>query len=325
MLTARRIWNAAKAEISYALSLLGVVRIWHMPTFVSVEPANYCQLHCPECPVGKTPSNSPLKREGRTSGTSETSRTSLSLESFRRILEEVGPWVHTIQFYWQGEPLLNKQLPEMVRMAHDAGLYTIISTNAQLLNQEMATALREAGLDRIIVSIDGFSEESYSAYRVGGSLQKALDGLRYRAARIVELQTLRLKTNEHEWAWIRKHYRELGADTLTFKTAQLYDYAHGHPFMPTDARYSRYIKGADGLYHVKHKTTNRCHRLWTGCVVTVTGEVLPCCYDKGHEFPMGNLLQQGLRSIWTGEKADALRKTVLRNASGIGICRNCDK
>lgn len=340
MLTLRRIHNALCANLSYALSQLGIVRIFHYPTFVSVEPANYCQLHCPECPVGQLSTN-PLR---------------LSLESFRRILAEVSPWIHTMQFYWQGEPLLNHQLPEMIRLAHRAGLYTVVSTNAQALTEDMARQLCEAGLSRIIVSIDGFSQASYEAYRQGGKLEKALAGLQYlhqaKTAHssladypswhsrlhspLIELQVLRLRTNEHEWDWIRRNYRKLGADRLVFKTAQLYDYEHGHPLMPTDERYSRYTQGADGVYRVNKrkrgngamllsKWCNGCRRLWTGCVITVTGEVLPCCYDKGHEYPLGNLLQQDLRCIWHGEKANAFRRHYLQNASDIAICRNCDK
>lgn len=317
MLTARRIWNAAKAEFSYALSLFGAVRICHMPTFVSVEPANYCQLHCPECPIG-------AKAPGTPGKVGTAGKTVLSPEAFRHILSEVAPWAHTMMLFWQGEPLLNHHLPEMVQLAHEAGLYTIVSTNAQLLTTDMANALYKAGLSRIIVSIDGFTQESYNAYRVGGSLQKALDGLQHRAAQTVELQVLRLRTNEHEWAWIKRHYRELGADTLTLKTAQLYNYEHGHPLMPTDTRYARYIKGADGHYRLKKARSRSCHRLWTGCVITVSGEVLPCCYDKEHTYPLGNLLQQHLHAIWRGEKADALRRQYLHNASDIAMCRNCD-
>jgi MoaA/NifB/PqqE/SkfB family radical SAM enzyme len=101
----------------------------------------------------------------------------ISMEIFDRVLEQVQTTAHTMQFYFQGEPLLNKQLPEMIARAHHAGLYTIVSTNAQALDKKMADALVKSGLSQIIVSIDGFSEESYTAYRVGGSLHKALEGL----------------------------------------------------------------------------------------------------------------------------------------------------
>ena len=327
-LLASRTINQLRCWTSYALSLFGVVRVRHLPTFVSVEPANFCQLRCPECPVGIASSPNRL----------------MPLSIFERVLEQVQATAHTMQFYFQGEPLLNKQLPEMIAAAHKAGLYTIVSTNAQSLSQDMANALVQSGLNRIIVSIDGFSEESYQAYRVGGSLHKALEGLQHLAgakaefhSRIrIELQVLRLKTNEHEWDWIKKNYKSLGATHLVFKTAQLYNFEHGHPLMPTDERYSRYKKTADGTYvhkssplHSTPYTLHRafgalCLRLWSGCVITTNGDVLPCCYDKDHKHTLGNIMTQSLVEIFHNQQANALRSHILRSHLP-EMCKNCDK
>ena len=263
----------------------------------------------------------------------------LTMELFHRILDNVKEHAHTMQFYFQGEPLLNKQLPEMIAMAHQVGLYTIVSTNAQALNRSTAEALVKSGLSHIIVSIDGFSEESYAAYRVGGSLHKALEGLQHLAnakaelhSRIrIELQVLRLKTNEHEWLWIKKNYKKLGATHLVFKTAQLYNFEHGHPLMPTDERYSRYKKIADGTY--VHKKSSRlsplafnlspCKRLWSGCVITTTGIVLPCCYDKEQHHSLGNITTQSLSDIFHSPKANTLRKHILKGHLP-EMCKNCN-
>ena len=254
-------------------------------------------------------------------------------------MEQVKRTAHTMQFYFQGEPLLNKQLPEMIAIAHKMGLYTILSTNAQSLTKEVANALVTSGLSRVIVSIDGFSEESYAAYRVGGSLRKALDGLRFlHDAKVIhhspiriELQVLRLRTNEHEWQWIEHNYKRLGATHLVFKTAQLYDYEHGNPLMPSDERYARYKKGADGKY-LRHRSwlrrkwhVNPCLRLWSGCVISTTGEVLPCCYDKEHKYSLGNLVNQSLMGIFHSKKANALRAKVLKDRNHLPeMCKNCN-
>lgn len=333
-LTFRRITNLLRAELSFALSHLGIVRVRHLPTFVSVEPAAICQLRCPECPVGQA------NHQSTNQQSIHNQSPLLSLPLFEHILTEVAPTAHTMQFYFQGEPLLNRDLPVMIRRAHEAGLYTIVSTNAQALTKELAERLVEAGLSRIIVSIDGFSQESYEAYRQGGSLERALDGLRALSeskqalgARhlTIVLQVLRLRTNEHEWAWIAQHYRKLGADRLEFKTAQLYDYEHGHPLMPTDERYARYRKGKNGIYHLKKTTLQSvasffsytCRRLWTGCVITTRGEVLPCCYDKAGTHSYGNITATSLRSLYHGERAEAFRRSVLHHRDTIAICQNC--
>ena len=267
----------------------------------------------------------------------------MSQEVFGNILQQVQASAHTIQFYFQGEPLLNKQLPDMIAAAHKLGLYTIVSTNAQALNRSIAEALVKSGLNRIIVSIDGFSEESYATYRVGGSLHKALEGLQYlrqakdqlRSRIVIELQVLRLRSNEHEWRWIKKNYKSLGATRLVFKTAQLHNFEQGHPLMPTDERYSRYRKTADGTY--VHKKASRlspyclfasspCKRLWSGCVITTNGDVLPCCYDKDHRHAYGNITQESLAELYHSTKANALRRRVLLyQGEPLEMCKNCNQ
>ena len=323
------------------------MRVRHLPTFVSVEPANFCQLRCPECPVGLRGEKREAKGERGTPLLGGAGGGLLTTELFHRILDQVKEHAHTMQFYFQGEPLLNKQLPEMITMAHQVGLYTIVSTNAQALNRSTAEALVKSGLNRIIVSIDGFSEKSYAAYRIGGSLHKALEGLQHLAnakaefhSRIrIELQVLRLRSNEHEWDWIKKNYKSLGATHLVFKTAQLYNFEHGHPLMPTDERYSRYRKTADGTYvhkkssplHSTPYTLHRafgalCLRLWSGCVITTSGEILPCCYDKDHRHAYGNITQQSLAEIYHSAKANALRRHVLRHSDKpLEMCKNCNQ
>ena len=102
----------------------------------------------------------------------------MCLEDFRRIVDEVAPFVHTMQLFWQGEPLLNDCLPEMVHLAHEAGIYTIVSTNAQRMDTATATALAHAGLNRIIISMDGWTQQSYEQYRRGGNVDKVKEAVR---------------------------------------------------------------------------------------------------------------------------------------------------
>ena len=261
----------------------------------------------------------------------------MSEEIWQRVLREAAPYAHTIQFYFQGEPLLNKRLPQMIAQAHEQGLYTIVSTNAQALTPEYAEALVKAGLNRIIISMDGWTDESYNAYRIGGNLQRCKDALRWlRDAKnslpfregqgvgsfIIELQVLRLRTNEQEWNTFRRNYKSLGADRLVFKTAQLYNYASGHPLMPSDPRYSRYILGEDGFYH-RRKLPKRCFRVWSGVVVTTTGDVLPCCYDKEHAYAYGNIMEHTLAELFASPKAQAFRRAAWIEQPD--ICKECYK
>lgn len=316
-LTWTRLLNLCRCLCNYILSCVGILRITHLPTFVSVEPADWCMLHCPECPVG-------MRHE-------EHQHHLFSMEQFDTFLQTNAKTLHTVIFYFQGEPLLNKALPAMIHLAKDYHLYTLLSTNGQILNADMAKQLVSAGLDRIIISIDGLTQASYNAYRVGGSLQRALQALQYlhnekteqHSTIVVELQCLRLRSNETEWHTLRQQYKRLGADRLSLKTAQLYDFTNGHPLMPTNLRFSRYKKDNNGQYVLRKKSRNRCFRLWSGCVVDAEGNVLPCCFDKNKDHIWGNITRNSLQEIWFGPSAQQYRKQVLHARKQITICQNC--
>ncbi|MBR1809501.1 MAG: SPASM domain-containing protein [Paludibacteraceae bacterium] len=315
----RRIGNIIRSRFSYLLSLAGIYRFRHMPEFLSVEPADWCMLSCPECPVG---------RRGQKS---TNDRGLLGEELMRKILDECADYLHTIQFFFQGEPLLNRQLPLFIAMAKQKHIYTIVSTNALLVTPEYARALIGSGVDRLIVSIDGFSRQSYSEYRVGGSFRKALAGLRLlaeakhqlKAKTKIEWQCLMLKSNQHEWQLIRDNYKRLGADCLTLKTAQFYEFAHGNPLMPDNERYSRYKQLADGRFVRKKPYRNHCLRLWSGAVVDVKGNLLPCCFDKTADYAFGNICNESIAGVWHSDKAETFRRRLMLNRREIDICLNC--
>lgn len=297
---------------------MGIQVVHHRPTFVALEPADYCMLRCPECPVGQ-------RLEERT----RTHKGLMPLSLAQQVIGELAPWAHTVIFHFQGEPLLNPQLPEMIAYAHQRRMFTMLSTNAQLLTPTLAQALATSGLDRIIVSMDGISQSSYAHYRVGGDLERVKAGLRAmssiprnRRPEIV-LQCLMLRSNEHEWELLRRQYKELGADRLELKTAQFYDYEDGHPDMPSRARYARYIKGTDGHYHIKNPLHNRCLRLWSGCVVTAQAEVRPCCQAKDSSWAYGHICDASLLAVWKSPAAVSFRQRVLSCRAHVSMCGNC--
>ena len=319
-LSFRKITNYIVLQSAYLVSLFGKQLSTHRyPFFISVEPANFCNLRCPECPVGMRQN---LRNKSNV----------MEFSLFKKLIDELTPTLmHTI-FYFQGEPLLNKQLPEMIRYAHDAKIYTSTSTNAQLLNKELAEKLILSGLDKLIISIDGSTQETYQTYRIGGNLQRAIEAAKQLTALkkelnavnpFVEIQCLLLKSNEHQMDEMKKMAKELNADKLTFKTAQFYDFENGHELMPSSAKHSRYKKDKNGKYSLKKQIKNRCRRLWTGAVITTEGNVLPCCFDKDNSFPFGNINVKSFAECWHGNKALQFRKSILKNRKQFEMCRNC--
>jgi len=289
-----------------------------MPFFLSVEVANYCNLQCPECPVG-TKKNTKLIAKV------------IDYELYIKLINEMKPTLQHLILYFQGEPLLNKQLPDFIQYAHKARIFTSTSTNAQFLTKDNAKLLVLSGLDKIIISVDGSTQETYQKYRIGGRLDKAIDGIKHLVfwknelksiTPMVEIQFLVLKTNEHQMDEMRLLAKRLKANRMSFKTAQLYDFENGNALMTSKTRYSRYKKNQIGKYVLKGKQPNRCLRLWSGGVVNAHGEVLPCCFDKESNYSFGNV-SASYSACRNNEKASEFRKSILQNRKQFEICRNC--
>ncbi len=318
-LTLRRVWNLARVTASYYITrLLRRPVQWGLPFTLSFEPTTACNLRCPECPSG-------LRAFTRPTG-------NLKSDFFRRTLDEVADDLVYLIFYFQGEPYIHPQFLDMVQHARERGIYTITSTNGHFLNDENARRTVESGLDRLIISIDGTTQEVYEQYRIGGRLDVVLQGARNvvrwkrqlgsRTPHLI-FQMLVVRPNEHQLDEVRRLAREIGIDEVKFKTAQFYDYENGHPLLPQQERYARYRRRTDGRYEIRNPLHNHCWKLWHSCVITWDGLVAPCCFDKDVQHRLGDLKTQSLRSVWRGAAFQAFRRRLLLGRREIDICTNC--
>ena len=92
--------------------------------------------------------------------------------------EGLGRDLTYLNLYFQGEPYLHSGMDELVAIGKREGLYVSTSTNAHHIDAERAERIIRSGIDRLIISIDGADQEAYSAYRVGGKLEKVLEATR---------------------------------------------------------------------------------------------------------------------------------------------------
>jgi radical SAM protein with 4Fe4S-binding SPASM domain len=211
------------------------------------------------------------------------------------------------------------------------GIYTATSTNAHYLTDQNARRTVESGLDRLIISLDGTTQEVYQQYRVGGKLEKVLEGtrnvvkwrkeLKSSTPRII-FQFLVVRPNEHQIDDAKQLADALGVDDVWFKTAQIYDYQQGSPLIPTIDYYSRY-ENNNGSWSLKNKLVDHCWKMWHSCVITWDGLVVPCCFDKDAEYRQGDLKTETFRQLWQGPKYQQFRKSLLKGRDQIEMCRNC--
>jgi radical SAM protein with 4Fe4S-binding SPASM domain len=315
----RRLWNYSLVLASYYLTKwLRKPIQWGLPVTISFEPTTACNLHCPECPSG-------LRTFTREIG-------NLKADFFRKTIDELHHQLMFLIFYFQGEPYINPKFLEMVTYAHQKGIYTITSTNGHFLNDENCRKTIESGLDRLIISVDGTTQEVYEQYRIGGNLENVLQGARNMVKWKRKMgsnyphlifQFLVVKPNEHQIPEIYKLAKEIGIDEVKLKTAQVYDYENGNPLIPTLGEYARYEQKKDGTWGVKHALVNHCWKLWHSCVITWNGLVVPCCFDKDAEHRLGDLRQTSFTELWQGADYQGFRTSILKGRDQIDICTNC--
>lgn len=316
-----KLWNSMTLYSSYQIGkMLRKSIIWGLPDSVAIEPTTACNLRCPECPSG-------LRQFSRNTG-------KMSIDLFKKIIDKSYKHLSFLTLYFQGEPYINKEFLDFVRYANTKKIYTATSTNAHFLDNDTAKETVMSGLDRLIISLDGVTQDVYEQYRIEGKLNKVIEGtknvvkwkteLKSKTPHII-FQFLVVRPNEHQINQARDLADELGVDEIKFKTAQIYNYKSGHALMPSIEKYSRYKKGVNGGYTLKNKMGNHCWRMTHSPVITWDGLMVPCCFDKDAKHRMGDASQDDISTIWSGEKYKSFRKGLTNSRSSIDICTNCSE
>ena len=313
-----KFFNAFKILISYFISnVCKRVFLWGKPISLTVEPTNYCNLHCPECPTGN---NSSRRGKGY-----------LRMSDYKNIIDTLSPWLFYQMIYFQGEPFLHPQIFNIIKYAHQQKIYTCTSTNGHFITHENAQRIIESGLDKIIISVDGVNKETYEKYRKGGELQKVISGVkilsnlkrRYQTKHPkIIIQFLVFRFNEHQIKEIKSLGKSIGANKIELKTAQIESVNDKLDLLPLNNRYSRYTSRNNQI-KIKNKLKNRCFRIWSTLVTTWKGDVIPCCFDKNADKKMGNMHKNNLLQIWQSPDFNHFRYEILTNRKNIKMCNNC--
>ncbi len=317
--TLKRLWNAAKILGSFTLSaILKRTFVWGAPPVLTIEPTNICNLHCPLCVTGN--------------GSMERANGRMSFDVFTRLIDELGDRVMYVVFFNQGEPFIHRGFTDFIAYAHRRGIYTTTSTNAHYFDAATAEAAVRSGLDTMVISVDGATQETYSRYRVGGSLEKVLQGIRnlvaakrrlHRKTPYLFMQFLLMKHNEHELPAMERLAKELGVDRLLKKNIQVETLAEAREWLPREERYRRY-RLTENDFTVKNGK-GVCIRPWVTTMVNWDGAVVPCCFDKNGRHTTGDLRDASFARIWESRAYHQFRQAMLTQRESIDICKNCNQ
>jgi len=312
----RKLINWIRVESSL---LLKPEKPWGWPTHLQIEPTNLCNLQCRLCPVTEG-----LRR----------AKGHMTLDRFKRIIDETGDYVFLIILWDWGEPFLNPAVYEMISYAKEKGLKLVSSTNGHMFaREEQAKKVVDSGLDTLIFAVDGITQATYEPYRKKGDLKTLIQGIRNvvkvkQASRsetpLINFRFIPMKHNEHELPLLKNFAQSLGVDLLTIKTLNPhceFVREEDRTFLPQDTFYQRFKYDQKGERLRRKK--NPCKARWNNPIIHWDEKVSPCTYDPHDDYTVGDLEIGELRDIWWGSALKDLRRQFRRDYQQIKQCAWC--
>ncbi|MBI5642829.1 MAG: SPASM domain-containing protein [Deltaproteobacteria bacterium] len=296
--------NLAMFAASYRLRK---IRLGYKPFFIWIEPTSFCNLKCVTCPQSM---GRPIERGY------------MRLDLYKKALSEVSGFKPMmVSLHLGGEPLMHKEIAEMIRLAKTAGLEVTLASNAALLTKDKAQEIINAGLDGITVnfSADKASfEKNYKGAKWDIVYNHMREFLEIKKARgsVKPIFSIQLLVNENEAASAGKNIEEL---------KRLFN------GLPVDSIIDVKMHNWSGDYADKSgkKAWGKgtpCSHLWSSMVIRWNGDVVPCCRDLEGDMVLGNINNEPLSEVWNNRNSVDMRK---KHKEGrfkeIPICRNCSK
>lgn len=285
---------------------LSVERAGRQTPFIDfVEITNHCPSSCIMCRAAQ--------------GFMQRPRGFMKMNLFEKIIGMIEPRTHLkpLILHNAGEPLMHPDLVDMVSLAYGNGIPTEISTNAGLLTFEVYEKIRDAGISRIVIALDGTDYETLCAIRGKGAYpQRAFENidaiLNDRAENrcgkpAIVLQMVQMQANAHQHDLFRERYGSLGLPGVSIFLKPVEAPANSPLFMP----------GAVPPQFF-------CMAPWQTLGIYWDGSVVPCCYDLNASLCLGNVNDQTLAEIWNGTALSDLRERIVNDRCLKGeLCAIC--
>lgn len=283
-----------------------------MPEYVALEVTNVCNFRCAFCPQSDPEHHMRVPQTYLDAGTCEL---------FLRKIRQAGIQTELMHWTLDGEPFMNKQFAELVRISADYDFTnTFFASNGMLCTIDR---LMEFPLDKVRLNIaidfcankDYFEEvrgTSNSWDRVKGNIEAILNNERTSNVRL-ELTDI-------------SSFSESDPEALSRAFEALQRLFGKHPRIKYRTRTFHNAAGflelqpgkQQGAYHL-------CPYPWTHLRIASNGDVVICCRDLEHKTVVGNLKTQEVAEIWNGAAMKDVRRNLLdKTPECIGACNGCD-
>jgi MoaA/NifB/PqqE/SkfB family radical SAM enzyme len=317
----------------------GVTEPWSYPLGAVLDASSVCHLKCLFCVNSLSP---PVR-----------TRTMMQMDLFRKLIDEIGPYLFKVWLYNWGEPLTHTGIVDMLKLLKQylVDEVEIGSNLSTRIPDATIYGLVEEGLDILTASIDGITQQSYSRYRVRGDLSLALSNMERfvkakrdlgRTTPKINWQFLVFSHNETELEEARKHAEDLGVDFRPI--APYIDIANYPDWISSIDEYvmdkykNKAPSGGPLPEQPIHQTVqDRLNALsnvyYKGCdwhylltAINANGSVSPCCAIWKESDDFGSLDGKMFAEVWNNEMFRAARKHLKYQSSEGGsgnVCMNC--
>jgi len=278
------------------------------PKYFEIETIRACNARCEMC----------------TSSDWDGAGNKMSEELFAKIASQVrdySSWVNSVCLSRNGEPLLDKNIPNKIKLLKKYGVRQVtFSTNASLLGYKKSIALIESGLDDIRFSLDGITKETFESIRRGLNFDKVMKNCmefielrnqRGTKPRIQARMVLQEKNAGEEKRWKEFWLSKLREMDVVY-SKQMHSWGNQLKEIP----YSEDI--------IKYSNLP-CISPWSTMVIHFDGKVPMCGCDYNNLFLLGDASKQKIEQIWRNENYARIRKIHSEGKRNeIPLCRGCN-
>ena len=284
------------------------------PLLVNLEPTNLCNLRCPFCPVSQMDDNR------------DVARGMMDLGLFRAVVKELTTFRPEVALNLGGESLLHPGFVDMVHELKDAGLFVFVDSNAMRLTAEQVDGMVRAGLDRIVVCLDGDDAASYEQLRVRGKFEVVVKNIRMLLER-------RNASGARRPEIVIKNIRDYRPDEEPSFPAAFAELFRDTPPDEYSATWADYWPGThreklkrDYQVQPHAEEYSPCINLWKKMAISWDGDVYVCCLDLNRTTLIGNVLDGGLLGLWNSEAMQHQRRLhAASRQAELALCKNCNQ
>jgi len=259
------------------------------PPCVQIEPTSICNLRCVFC--FQTDSLLTNKKEGHAG--------QMSLDLFKNIVDQLVGNVQFVTLASRGEPLLAKQIVEMLAYITGKFIGFKINTNATFLDEKRAHAILASDANTIVFSVDSANPETYAQMRVNGNLDKVINNIK---------NFIKIKERHYSNSKIITRVSGVDFDSAKQNFTETSDFWGS---IVEQVAFVNYNPWENSYQKSSNDVTEPCSDLWRRTFIWWDGKVNPCDVDYRSFLSVGNVLDTNISEIWNGEAYNNLRKTHL--------------